>query len=174
PYRAELGRIPGVRGYHDRARNPEAERIPGIVIVRWDAPLYFANSRIFDTWVRNTVAQAQADAAPGAPAIDTVIVAAEPITDIDTTAMDELIDLDEYLSQLGIELVLAEAKGPVRDLVRRHGHGDRFPAERFPPTVGAAVDAETGRLRSDIGDVGDATDDDDEGPRDLRAGDDEG
>ena len=166
PYRAELGRIPGVRGYHDRVRNPEAERIPGIVIVRWDAPLFFANAGIFDDWVRAVVTKAQADAAPGAPPINTVIVAAEPITDIDTTAMDELIDLDEYLSQQGIELVLAEAKGPVRDLMRRHGLGERFPPDRFPPTVGAAVDAETGRLRSDIGDVGDPADD--EGSPDPR------
>src|SRR3546814_8644332 len=52
PYRAELGRIPGVRGYHDRTRNPESERIPGLVLLRWDAPLFFANAAIFDDWVR--------------------------------------------------------------------------------------------------------------------------
>ena len=150
PYRAELGRIPGRRGYHDRSRNPEAERIPGLVIVRWDASLFFANGNIFDHWVRSVVRRAQREAPPGAPPIRTVILAAEPITDIDTTAMDELVRLDEYLQSRGITLLLAELKGPVRDLIHRHGLDTRFTADRFPPTVGAAVDDETGHLRTDI------------------------
>ncbi|WP_224760640.1 MULTISPECIES: SulP family inorganic anion transporter [unclassified Salinibacterium] len=167
PYRTELGRIAEVRGYHDRVRNPEAERIPGVLILRWDARLFFANGGIFDDWVRSMVEKAAKDAEPGAPAIHTVILAAEPITDIDTTAMDELVELDEYLTQRGIRLVLAEVKGPVRDIMRKHGLGTRFPPDRFPPTVGAAVDAETGSLRSDIGDVGEPADDENaEGPRD--------
>ncbi|MET1044161.1 MAG: SulP family inorganic anion transporter [Microbacteriaceae bacterium] len=169
PYRTELGRIPEVRGYHDRVRNPEAERIPGVLILRWDARLFFANGGIFDDWVRSMVEKAAKDAEPGAPAIHTVILAAEPITDIDTTAMDELVELDEYLTQRGIRLVLAEVKGPVRDIMRKHGLDTRFPPDRFPPTVGAAVDAETGSLRSDIGDVGDPADDETaEGPRDAQ------
>ena len=150
PYRAELGRIPGRRGYHDRSRNPEAERIPGIVIVRWDASLFFANANIFASWVRGVLKRAEREAPPGAPAIHTVLLAAEPITDIDTTAMDELVRLDEYLQSRGITLLLAELKGPVRDLIHRHGLGDRFTPDRFPPTVGAAVDAFTGELRTDI------------------------
>lgn len=167
PYRAELGRIPGVRGYHDRTRNPESERVPGLVILRWDAPLFFANAAIFDGWVRAAVAKAQAEAGAGDPPIHTVVVAAEPITDIDTTAMDELVDLDEYLAQQGIRLLLAEAKGPVRDLLRRHGLGERFTAQRFPPTVGAAVDAVTGRLRGDVTDAQSPTTG--EGPHDPPA-----
>ncbi|MGK0721920.1 SulP family inorganic anion transporter [Leucobacter sp. W1478] len=150
PYRAELGRIPGRRGYHDRSRNPEAERIPGIVIVRWDASLFFANANIFASWVRGVLKRAEREAPPAAPAIHTVMVAAEPITDIDTTAMDELVRLDEYLQTRGITLLLAELKGPVRDLIHRHGLGDRFTPDRFPPTVGAAVDSFTGELRTDI------------------------
>lgn len=150
PYRAELGRIPGRRGYHDRSRNPEAERIPGIVILRFDASLFFANANIFATWVRGVLKRAERETPPGAPAIHTVLLAAEPITDIDTTAMDELVRLDEYLQSRGITLMLAELKGPVRDLIHRHGLGDRFTPDRFPPTVGAAVDAFTGELRTDI------------------------
>ena len=94
--------------------------------------------------------RAEREAPPGAPAIHTVLLAAEPITDIDTTAMDELVRLDEYLQSRGITLLLAELKGPVRDLIHRHGLGDRFTPDRFPPTVGAAVDAFTGELRTDI------------------------
>nr|BFF10363.1 hypothetical protein GCM10025699_16660 [Microbacterium flavescens] len=102
------------------------------------------------------VTKAAKEAANGAPEVRTVIVAAEPITDIDTTAMDDLVDLDEYLEQRGIELVLAEVKGPIRDLMQKHGMSERFPPDRFPPTVGAAVDAETGSMRSDIGGIGEA------------------
>ncbi|MGO4103371.1 SulP family inorganic anion transporter [Leifsonia sp. YAF41] len=171
PYKAELGRIEGVRGYHDRFRHPDAERVPGIVIVRFDAPLFFANGGIFDDYVRSVVRRAEKEAQAGGRGtgadagessraggpghagtpIHTVIVAAEPITDIDTTAIDELLDLDEYLASRGMTLILAEMKGPVKDQLQAFGLGDRFPPERFAPTVGAAVDAASGELRDDIG-----------------------
>jgi MFS superfamily sulfate permease-like transporter len=143
PYKAELGRVTGVRGYHDLSRYPEGERIPGIVIVRFDAPLFFANGAVFDDYVRSRV-----DAA--GPGVETVILAAEPITDIDTTAMDELIELDDYLAKNGIRLILAEMKDPVIDVLRRYGLTDRFTPDRFASTVGAAVDELTGTLRGDL------------------------
>jgi high affinity sulfate transporter 1 len=143
PYRAELGRVGGLRGYHDLSRNRDAARIPGIVIVRFDAPLFFANGAIFDDWVRSCVRAAGQD-------VRTVILAAEPITDIDTTAADELVELDDYLRARGIRLIIAEMKAPVFDTLGRYGLGDRFPPDRFAPTVGAAVDEVTGTLRGDI------------------------
>ena len=144
PYRAELGRVEGLRGYHDLSRNPDARRVPGVVIVRFDAPLFFANGAIFDDWVRSRVRAA-------GPDVSTVILAAEPITDIDTTAADELVELDDYLRARGIRLIIAEMKSPVVDALARYGLTDRFPPDRFVPTVGAAVDELTGTLRSDIG-----------------------
>jgi len=143
PYRAELGRVTGLRGYHDLSRYPEGERIPGVLILRFDAPLFFANGGIFEDFVRARVR----DAGPG---IHTVILAAEPITDIDTTAIDELVELDDYLRSHGITLVLAEMKDPVIDVLRAYGLEERFPPERFAPTVGAAVDDVTGTLRGDL------------------------
>ena len=104
----------GLRGYHDLSRYPEGERIPGIVIVRFDAPLFFANGGIFDDFVRSRVKAA-------GPGIRTVILAAEPITDIDTTAIDELVELDDWLASRGIRLVLAEMKDPVVDVLRDYG-----------------------------------------------------
>jgi high affinity sulfate transporter 1 len=142
PYRAELGRVTGLRGYHDLSRNPDGERIPGIVIVRFDAPLFFANGGIFEDFVRSRVKAAGGD-------IRTVILAAEPITDIDTTAIDELVELDDWLARRGIRLVIAEMKDPVIDVLRDYGVFERF-ADRFAPTVGAAVDDITGTLRSDL------------------------
>lgn len=143
PYRAELGRVPALRGYHDLSRNPDGSRIPGIVIVRFDAPLFFANGAAFDDWVRSRVQ----DAGPG---VHTVILAAEPITDIDTTAIDELVELDEYLEAHGIRLMFAEMKDPVKDVLREYGMTDRFTPDRFAPTVGAAVDELTGTVRGDL------------------------
>lgn len=143
PYRAELGRVTGLRGYHDLSRNPEGERIPGLVIVRFDAPLFFANGGLFDDFVRSRVEAA-------GPGVRTVVLAAEPITDIDTTAVDELVELDDWLAARGIRLVIAEMKDPVIDVLRDYGLTGRFTPDRFAPTVGAAVDDVTGTLRGDL------------------------
>ena len=118
--------------------------MPGIVIVRFDAPLFFANGGMFDDYVRSVV-----DASDD---VHTVILAAEPITDIDTTAIDELVELDDFLASRGIALVIAEMKGPVKDQIDRYRLGDRFGPDRFMPTVGAAVDAITGTFRGDLED----------------------
>ena len=147
PYRAELGRIPMVRGYHDLSRHPEGRRVDGIAIVRFDAPLFFANAGIFGHYVR-TIASSE-------PRPVHLVLAAEPITSIDSTAIDELIAVDDYLAQAGIDLVFAELKDPVRDRLVRHGLAGRFGPERFAPTVGAAVDTILGHERTDIGNPSD-------------------
>jgi high affinity sulfate transporter 1 len=143
PYRAELGRRRGVRGYHDLSRHPHGQVIEGVVIVRFDAPLFFANAGLFAEYVRSSVAERED--------VKYVILAAEPITSIDSTAVDELVRLDDALARSGIQLVIAEMKGPVKDDLERRGLGDRFGPERFAPTVGAAVDCITGSERGDIG-----------------------
>ena len=143
PYRAELVQIPGTRGYHDRSRHPEGRRIDGIVILRFDAPLFFANGGMFTDYVRSVVA---ADTE-----VTTLILAAEPITDIDSTAVDDLVELDDFLASAGIEFIIAEMKGPVKDRLALYGLHHRFGPERFAPTVGAAVDAVLGHERDDIG-----------------------
>ena len=107
PYRTELGLRPGVRGYHDRARHPDAQRLHGIVIVRFDAPLFFANGGIFDHFVRSAVDVADLEGSE----VHTVILAAEPITNIDATAIDELVELDDFLRSRGMRLLIAENSG---------------------------------------------------------------
>ncbi|PHV65527.1 sodium-independent anion transporter [Williamsia muralis] len=138
PYRTELVQVADRPGFHDIARHPGGRRIPGLVLVRFDAPLFFANGGIFDDYVRSVVSAAD-------DRVDWVIVAAEPVTGIDTTAVDELIDLDTYLASRGIRLVFAEMKGPMKDRLIRFGLGDRFGPDRFQPTIEAAVDAFRGR-----------------------------
>lgn len=133
PYSAVLGRVDGLKGYHDIIRHPEARRIPGLVLFRWDAPLFFANAEMF----RERVLTAAAEA-PVSPAW--IVVAAEPVTDIDITAADMLAELDEELQQAGIRLCFAQMKGPVKDRLKQYGMFLRLGQENFFPTIGQAVD----------------------------------
>ena len=134
PYSAVLGRLPGVKGYHDTSRHPEAELVPGLVLFRWDAPLFFANAEMFRDAVEDAV---QRSPTP----VKRVVIAAEPVTDIDTTAADVLSELHDALDAAGIELAFAELKGPAKDRLRRYGLFDRIGETRFYPTVGEAVGA---------------------------------
>lgn len=73
--------------------------------------------------------------------VEWVVIAAEPITGLDTTAVDELIDLDRYLEDQNIRLIFAEMKGPIKDRLIRFGLGSRFDSTRFYYTLEAAVDS---------------------------------
>jgi Sulfate permease and related transporters (MFS superfamily) len=132
PYDAVLGRVDGMKGYHDISRHPEGRQIPGLVLFRWDAPLFFANAEIFREHVLLAVVNAPAPAR-------WVVVVAEPVTDVDTTAADMLVDLDQMLAQADIELCFAGMKGPVKDRLKRYGLFNRIGIESFFPTVGQAV-----------------------------------
>jgi high affinity sulfate transporter 1 len=133
PYQTTLGRVPGVPGQHDRHLHPEAEELPGLVIFRFDAPLVFANARTFREQIRRL---ATADPRPR-----WIVIAAEPITDVDTTAADMLLDLDEELNAAGTSLVFAELKDPVRAKLERYELVGPLDPEHFFPTLDAAVDA---------------------------------
>lgn len=133
PYHTVLGRIPGLPGQHDRELHPEAEELPGLVIFRFDAPLFFANARTFREQIRG-LAQAE-------PRPRWIIIAAEPMTDVDTTAADMLLDLDKELNAEGIFLVFAELKDPVRAKLERYELIGALDPEHFFPTLDAAVDA---------------------------------
>jgi high affinity sulfate transporter 1 len=132
PHSAVLGRAEGIKGYHDITRYPAARRIPGLVLFRWDAPLFFANAELFSARVL--------DAAAASPTpVRRVVVAAEPVTSVDVTAADILLELDETLRTAGIELCFAEMKDPVKDKLHRFGLMARMGAARFFPTLGSAV-----------------------------------
>ncbi len=134
PYTAVLGRVDGLKGYHDLRRHPEGRQVPGLVLHRFDAALFFANADAF----RESLLKAVAGAEPPARR---VVVAAEPITDVDSTAADVLVELDQQLERMGVELAFAEMKGPTKDKLVRYGLFERIGHERFYPTVGAAVHA---------------------------------
>jgi high affinity sulfate transporter 1 len=134
PHYAVMGRVDGIRGYHDIKRYPDARLVPGLVLFRWDAPLFFANAEQFYECVLGAVAQSPTPARR-------IIVAAEPVTSIDVTSADMLAELLRTLSASNIELRFAEMKDPVKDKLKRFELLERFGTASFHPTVGAAVDA---------------------------------
>jgi len=134
PHSAVLGRVEHLKGYHDIGRYPQASRIPGLVLFRWDAPLFFANAELFHNRVRAAVASSPT-------AVQCVVVAAEPVTSVDVTAADHLVDLVDTLRADGIALWFAEMKDPVKDKLKRFGLFARFGADTFHPTLGEAVRA---------------------------------
>jgi high affinity sulfate transporter 1 len=133
PYQTTLGKVPGVAGYHDRRLHPEGEQLPGLEILRFDAPLFFANARTFRDEVRQLAA--------AEPPPRWILLAAEPITDVDTTAADMLGELDEELNAKGISLVFAELKDPVRAKLERYELIGPLDPDHFFPTLEGAVDA---------------------------------
>jgi MFS superfamily sulfate permease-like transporter len=132
PHSAVLGRASGVKGYHDITRYPDARRIPGLVLFRWDAPLFFANAEFFKERVLDAVAKSPTP-------VRWLVVAAEPVTSVDVTAADTIAELDEELHAQGIEFCFAELKDPVKDKLKRFGLFAQFGENYFFPTVGAAV-----------------------------------
>jgi len=132
PHFAVLGRADGVRGYHDIKRYPDARRVPGLVLFRWDAPLFFANAELFHERVMETIAESPTP-------VRRIVVAAEPVTSVDVTSADMLDELEQDLRRSNIELRFAEMKDPVQDKLKRFELFERFGV--FYPTIGAAVDA---------------------------------
>ncbi|NMM08308.1 SulP family inorganic anion transporter [Polaromonas sp.] len=132
PHCAVLGRVDGVKGYHDITRYPDARIIPGLVLFRWDAPLFFANAELFRDHVLDAVS---ASSTP----VRWLVVSAEPVTSVDVTAADILEELDDTLHAAGIDLCFAELKDPVKDKLKRFGLFSRLGEQRFFPTLGQAV-----------------------------------
>jgi high affinity sulfate transporter 1 len=133
PYQTTLGLVPGLDGHHDRQQHPDAAELPGLVIFRFDAPLLFANARTFRGQIRRL--------AGASPRPQWIVIAAEPMTDIDTTAADMLEDLNEELNARDIILVFAELKDPVRKKLERYELIGPLNPDHFFPTINAAVDA---------------------------------
>jgi high affinity sulfate transporter 1 len=134
PHSAVLGRVERVKGYHDIARHPEARLIPGLVLFRWDAPLFFANAELFHERVLDAVASSPTP-------VRWLVIAAEPVTSVDVTAADAISELDDTLRAATIELCFAEVKDPVKDKLKRFGLLTRFGEQTFFATLGEAVSA---------------------------------
>ncbi len=134
PYTTILGETTAVAGYHDITRYPDATQIPGLLMIRWDAPLFFANANIFRKTIRDLLAKME-------PKPYWILVAAEPVTDVDVTAAEMLVDLDEELNAKNCHLVFAELKDPVKEKMVRYGLLETIDMRHFYPTLETAVAA---------------------------------
>jgi len=132
PHSAVLGRVDHVEGYHDIGRYPGARVIPGLVLFRWDAPLFFANAEFFHDRVLAAIRDSPTP-------VRRLVVTAEPVTSIDVTSADAICELDDALRAMGIEMCFAEMKDPVKDKLKRFGIFERFGEQRFFATIEEAV-----------------------------------
>ena len=132
PYQAELGKTPDRAGLHDLTRYPNAAVLPGLVVYRFDAPLIFANARMFSEAIRG-LHDRSGD-------LRWIVIAAEPVTDVDTTAADMLEELDAWLNERSVSLVFAELKDPVREKIERYGLTRTIDPAHFFPTLDAALE----------------------------------
>jgi len=134
PHSAVLGSVERVKGYHDITRYPDARLIPGLVLFRWDAPLFFANAELFHQRILDAVANSPTS-------VRWLVVAAEPVTSVDVTAADVVSELDDALHAAGIELCFAEMKDPVKDKLKRFGLLAHLGEQTFFDTIEEAVSA---------------------------------
>ena len=133
PNLAVLGKAEGIPGYHDIARYPNASQLPGLLMIRWEAPFIFANANLFRKKIRKLIAQTE-------PPPVWVVITAEPVTDVDTTAGDILVDLDLELNAAGIHLIFAELKESVKERIEHYGLLETIDRRHFYPTIEVVVE----------------------------------
>ena len=127
-----LGRVRELDGWHSTQRYPEAEEADGIIVYRWEAPLFFANAGIFRQEIRTLVRQRNPR---------WVVLECAAITDIDMTAADMLERLDTELNGMGVNVVFVEMRGRIEELLDRYGLFATFTREHVYPSVDEALRA---------------------------------
>lgn len=133
PHDAVMGRVPNIPGLHDIKDWPGATTIPGLVIYRYDAPLFFANAADFK---RRALAVVEAESTP----VEWLVVNTEAIVEIDITAADALVELYEKLRKRGITLALARVKQDLYAQIQRCGLLDLIGTEHIFFTLPSAID----------------------------------
>ncbi len=132
PHGTVLAEVPELGGWHAVSVHPEGRQVDGIVVFRWEAPLFFANAGQFRDQVRALVR----DRSPGY-----VVLQCEAVTDIDVTAAEVLKDLDEELNAKGVHLAFVELRDRLADLIVRYDLDATLQAEHFYASVEEAVAA---------------------------------
>jgi high affinity sulfate transporter 1 len=139
PHGAVLGWVDDVEGWHDVSTQPDAKQIPGIVVYRWEAPLFFANAGSFRQQIRKLVR---------AHRPRWVVLQCEAITDVDVTAAEMLEQLDNELNAAGTHLAFAEMRSRLQELTLRYGLLETLEPEHFYPTLEAALEEIQGQEAS--------------------------
>jgi len=122
PEGAVLGYVHDLKGWHSIERYPGAEETPGVVIYRWEAPLFFANAGIFRQQIRKLVVERKPR---------WVVLQCEAITDIDVTAADMLKGLDHELNEHGIHIAFVELRTRLQERVETYGLLGELDREHF-------------------------------------------
>jgi high affinity sulfate transporter 1 len=130
PHGTVLGEVPAVGGWHSVTEHPDARQIDGVIVFRWEAPLFFANVGQFRDQVRALVRDSQ----PG-----WVVLQCEAVTDVDVTAAEILRDLDEELNAKGVHLAFVELRGRLQQLIQRYGLHTTLDREHFYPSLDRAL-----------------------------------
>jgi MFS superfamily sulfate permease-like transporter len=131
PQGAVLGQVDEVPGWHSLDAYPDARQLPGVVVYRWEAPLFFANSSSF----RRKVRRLAGDFRPS-----WIVLQCEAITDIDVTAAEMLELLDKELNAIGVHLAFVELRSRLQDLVLLYGLFDTLDRTHFYPTLKTALE----------------------------------
>ena len=130
PHGEVLGQVEGQEGWHSVSSAPTAEQRPGVLVYRWEAPLFFANAGMFREQIRRLVRD-------GRPSW--VVLQCEAITDIDVTAADMLEQLDTELNAQGIHLAFVELRERLQDLVYRYGLFETLDRDHFYDSIDEAL-----------------------------------
>ena len=134
PHDAVQGFVPGVAGMHDIDDYPDASLVPGLLVYRYDAPLFFANAENFRERAMEAV-----DEFPGA--VEWFVLNAEANVEVDLTALDALDQLRTELTERGIVFAMARVKQDLRDELEAAGLVDKVGEDRIFPTLPTAVEA---------------------------------
>jgi len=132
PHTAVLGRLPGTTVYRNQERFADAVPVPGLLLVRLDAQLYFANA----AFLRETLLRLIEEATTPVRA---VVLDASGIHDVDISALTALSEVRRTLADRGLALYLSSVTGPVRDILARSGLQSEFGADKFSFTTHEAV-----------------------------------
>jgi len=133
PHDAILGRVDGLAGMHDVDDYPEAQTIPGLVVYRYDSPLFFANA---DDFKRRALAAADPADQP-----KWFVLNVEANVEVDITGLDAVESLRVELERRGIVLAMARVKQDVLDDLRAFGLAESIGEARLFPTLPTAVAA---------------------------------
>jgi len=137
PHGEVLRAVPTVGGWHSEQTYPDGDEVPGIVVFRWEAPLFFANSGQFRDQIRALVRERR-------PSF--VVLQCEAVTDIDVTAAEVLKDLDTELNAKGVHLAFVELRDRLQDLVVTYGLDSTLDQEHFYPSIDVAIDDIRGEM----------------------------
>lgn len=134
PHAAVLGRADEVAGWHDIDDYPTAAQIPGLLVFRYDSPLFFANAEDFSRRCRHAIEEAS-------PPPQWFLLNMEGITEVDITGVDALEDVRSFCEERGIVMALDHVKSEVWRQIERHGVGVRIGRRFVFPTHPTAVEA---------------------------------